>query len=180
MRITKALGILAAGTFAVVGVYSAASAGGFASSGQSPLSVISPDERAARDQMARQELSSIQAASAFAVRLPSTLPVGDTYDRVMWESAKPEFGFAVWFLGPDSGTFQQMQLIEAPFVAGAAKDTLNLPGLTSISLRSGDWKMLQKPDEPGKGLWILVTVQDGVHIEVDGQHDPVITIADQV
>jgi hypothetical protein len=180
MRMIKALGLLAAGVFAFLGLYSAVSAGAFG--GASPgaqSSTISPDERAARDQLARQALLSIQATSAFAVRLPASLPAGYTYDRVMWDSSRPEVGFAAWLAGPDSTT-PPVQLLEAPYVAGAPKSTLNLPGLTPLALVSGSWQMLQKSDQPGKGLWILVSVQSGVQIEVDGPPTAAVAIANQV
>lgn len=180
MRVPKVLGLAAAVTFAFLGLLSAMSASGMVASGARSQSAISPDERAARDQMARQELLSLQGASQFTVRLPSILPAGFTYDRVMWDSSNPEHGFAVWFLGPDGSAGYGLQLIEAPFVRGAPKDTLNLPGLTPMSLQSGNWQMLQKADDPGKGLWILVTIQNGLHIEVDGEKDPALLIANQV
>lgn len=179
MRTIKALAILAAGAFAILGVVAAASTSGVNSAAIHTQS-ISPEERAARDQLARQELTAIQAKSTFKVLLPASLPTGYTYDRVMWDSSRPEFGFTVWFVGPDPSAPYGLQLIEAPYVPGAPKQTLQLPGLTPIPLQSGTWQMLQKADEPGKGLWILVTVQNGVQIEVDGEKAAAVAIAGQV
>jgi hypothetical protein len=177
MRPAKLLIVLAAVTAATLAVLISVSTSGAASPPPSPR--VSQAERASRDSSARGELGRIQTVSAFGVRVPASLPSGYTFDRVIWDPAKPQNGFDAWLLGPDPSV-RDVHIVEAPAVANASKNTLALPGLIPVTLRSGTWHALQKPQEPWKGMWIFAIVQNGVHIEVDGPRQAAIAVAEQI
>ena len=113
------------------------------------------------------DLAQVGASAGFHARLPVGPPSGYYYEHVVWEPAHPERGLAIWMQRLNA-TDRGIHIIEAPNVPTAAKNTLNLPNLTPVGLANGRWMVLQKPDEPYRGLWIYATVLNGVHIEVDG------------
>lgn len=130
-------------------------------------SSLSPEEQSARDKEARRQLAEIARKAPFHARLHISVPSGYLYDRVIWEPAHPERGFSVWMRQVISDG-RTIHIIEAPEMPNAPKNTLRLPSLKPVDLQNGRWMVLQKPDEPWRGLWIFVTVFDGVHIEVAG------------
>lgn len=170
---------LCSAAFALIGVFAAVSSVGASEPTPPGSATISAAEREARAMMARQQLMDIQKTVTFKARFPSSVPAGYAYDRVIWDSGKSNSGFEVHLVGTNS-TVPDAKFIEAPAVTGAYEDTLTLPGLVPVALSSGSWMAYQKPENPWKGMWILTTIQDGVHMEVDGPRDIAMAIAGQM
>jgi hypothetical protein len=139
----------------------------FGATSPTPAPGLSQAELAGLDSAARSDLAVVASSVHFHARFPAGPPSGYYYSHVVFEKGHPERGFAIWMQTAGSAD-RGIHIIEAPNDPTAEKNTLNLPGLVPVTLANGTWMVLQKQDDPWKGLWIYATVLDDVHIEVDG------------
>src|SRR2546423_10217329 len=151
----------------LVAIFSTSSQLGLGAATPSPQPGLSQAQLQDLDAAARMDLAQVASSVRFRARFPAAPPAGYYYSHIVYETAHPERGFAIWMEMPGASD-RGIHIIEAPDIPSAAKNTLNLPNLLPVALKNGTWMVLQKGDDPWKGLWIYAIVLDGVHIEVDG------------
>jgi hypothetical protein len=102
------LAALAVGLVAIVTQF--ATSGASNPIGSSRVASLSADERASRDRQARIDIDQLNGSLLWHPRFPTELPAGYTYDRVIWHSDHPEFGFEIFISAPDGSTNRAIHL----------------------------------------------------------------------
>jgi hypothetical protein len=131
-------------------------------------STISPDERTALDQMARNDIAYMAGRLTSQPLLPNVLPIGYTFSHLMWDG-NPNHGFNLFI--STSKVARAIHLMEfRGSVKPGSKDTKVDFGsnLKPVVIHNTEWLAMQKADEPWKGSWIFVTDTRGFRLEVDG------------
>jgi len=157
----------------VVVIAQAATSG--ASNPIQPIRVSSSSgaERAARDQQARRDIDQLRSLMLWHPRFPSSLPTAYTYDRVIWHSDHPEYGFEIFISNPDGSTNRAIHLMEQPLTPELLSNPRNplihfKSVVLPLTLPNGVWQTMQQDHQPWQGEWIFMAQLGGLQIQVEG------------